>query len=173
LTKAIWAKADEIAKPRIYPRGKSSSPFGYRLANDRNFQAATALTGMSETKVHAKPAILVVEDEELLRLNATDLLEDNGYTVIEAANAEDALRTLERRPDVRLLFTDIQMPGRIDGIELARLVHERWPHILLVMTSGQEQPSQTEIPDEGRFIAKPYRAGELLGQVNKMLTRSS
>src|SRR5271163_1441568 len=82
-----------------------------------------------------KPAILVVEDEELLRLNAADLLEDNGYAVIEAANAEDALRTLERRPDVRLLFTDIQMPGRIDGIELARLVHERWPHILLVMTS--------------------------------------
>ena len=128
---------------------------------------------MFESEVHAKSAILVVDDEELLRLNAADLLEDNGYAVIEAANAEDALRRLERRPDVRLLFTDIQMPGRIDGIELARLVHERWPHILLVMTSGQEQPSRAEIPDEGRFIAKPYRAGELLGQVNKMLTRSS
>jgi CheY-like chemotaxis protein len=143
------------------------------LGQHRNFQAASALTDMSESDVHAKPAILVVEDEELLRLNAADLLEDNGYAVIEAANAEDALRTLERRPDVRLLFTDIQMPGRIDGIELARLVHERWPHILLVMTSGQKQPSRTEIPDEGRFIAKPYRAGELLGQVNKMLTSSS
>ena len=66
---------------------------------------------MSESEVHAKPAILVVDDEELLRLNAADLLEDNGYAVIEAANAEDALRTLERRPDVRLLFTDIQMPA--------------------------------------------------------------
>jgi CheY-like chemotaxis protein len=128
---------------------------------------------MSESEVHAKPTILVVEDEELLRPNAADFLEDNGYAVIEAANAEDALRTLERRADVRLLFTDIQMPGRIDGIELARLVHERWPHILLVMTSGREQPSRAGIPDEGCFIAKPYRAGELLGQVNKMLTRSS
>jgi CheY-like chemotaxis protein len=128
---------------------------------------------MSRSEAHPKPAILIVDDEELLRLNAADLLEENGYSVVEAANAEDALRTLERRPDVRLLFTDIQMPGPIDGIELARLVHERWPHILLVMTSGQIQPSQAEIPDEGRFIAKPYRAGELLGQVNKMLTGSS
>jgi CheY-like chemotaxis protein len=128
---------------------------------------------MSLGEAHAKPAILVVDDEELLRLNAADLLEENGYSVVEAANAEDALRTLERRPDVRLLFTDIQMPGPIDGIELARQVHERWPHILLVMTSGQKQPSRAEIPDEGRFIAKPYRAGELLGQVNKMLTKSS
>ena len=128
---------------------------------------------MSRSEAHAKPAILVVDDEELLRLNAADLLEENGYSVVEAANAEDALRMLERRPDVRLLFTDIQMPGRIDGIELARLVHERWPHILLVMTSAQQQPSQADIPDEGRFIAKPYRARELLGQVNKMLTRGS
>ena len=166
LTKPIWARADEIPKA-------SSSPFGYGLANDRNFPAAPALTDMSESEVRAKPSIFVVDDEELLRLNAADLLEDNGYTVIEAANAEDALRTLERRPDVRLLFTDIQMPGPIDGMELARLVHERWPHILLVMTSGRSQPSRSEIPDDGRFIAKPYRAGELLGQVNKMLTKSS
>ena len=124
------------------------------------------------SEAHAKPAILVVDDEELLRLNAADLLEESGYAVIEAASAEDALRTLEIRPDVRLLFTDIQMPGAIDGLELARLVHERWPHIRLVMTSGQKQPSRAEIPDKGRFIAKPYRAGELLGQVNSMLTRS-
>jgi CheY-like chemotaxis protein len=128
---------------------------------------------MTHGNAGSKPAILVVDDEEILHLHAADLLEENGYDVVEAPNAEAALKTLENRPDVRLLFTDIQMPGRIDGMELARLVHERWPHILLVMTSGRQQPSQAEIPDHGRFIAKPYRAQELLGQVNELLPRSS
>ena len=119
-----------------------------------------------------KPAILVVDDEELLRLHAADLLEENGYAVIEAENAEAALKALDRRPDVRLLFTDINMPGRIDGVELARLVHERWPHILLVITSGRERLAQSEIPDDGRFLPKPYRAKELLGHVNEVLPSS-
>jgi CheY-like chemotaxis protein len=128
---------------------------------------------MSESNATSKPAILVVDDEDLLRLHAADLLAENGYAVVEAPNAEAALKTLETHPDVRLLFTDIQMPGAIDGLELARLVHQRWPHILLVMTSGRQRPSNAEIPDHGRFIAKPYRARELLGQVNEMLPKSS
>jgi CheY-like chemotaxis protein len=128
---------------------------------------------MTDSNARSKPAILVVDDEEILRLHAADLLEENGYAVVEAPNAEAALKALEHRPDVRLLFTDIQMPGAIDGLELARLVHQRWPNILLVVTSGRQRPRQAEIPDDGRFIAKPYRAPELLGQVNKMLPRSS
>jgi CheY-like chemotaxis protein len=127
---------------------------------------------MTDSNAHSKPAILVVDDEALLRFHAADLLEENGYAVVEAPNAEAALKTLENRPDVRLLFTDIQMPGAIDGMELARLVHQRWPNILLVMTSGRERSSKAEIPDDGRFLAKPYRARELLGQVNEMLPRS-
>jgi len=133
------------------------------------FRAAQAFKAMCQSNAHAKPAILVVDDEELLRLHAADLLEENGYSVVEAANAQAALKALETRPEVRLLFTGIQMPGPIDGMELARLVHERWPHILLVITSGRERPNQTEIPDDGRFIVKPYRAAELLEQVNEML----
>jgi CheY-like chemotaxis protein len=128
---------------------------------------------MTDSDAHSKPAILVVDDEAILRFHAADLLEENGYAVVEAPDAEAALKTLEQRPDVQLLFTDIQMPGPIDGMELARLVHERWPHILLVITSGRQQPSKAEIPDDGRFIAKPYRARELLGQVNEMLPRAS
>jgi two-component system, response regulator PdtaR len=75
----------------------------------------------------AKPVILVVEDNELLRLHAAGLLEENGFGVVEAANADAALKLLETRDDVRLLFTDIQMPGSCDGMDLARKVHARWP----------------------------------------------
>ena len=128
---------------------------------------------MTNPEADPKPAILVVDDEALLRFHAAELLAENGYAVVEAPNAEAALKMLKSRPDVRLLFTDIQMPGPIDGMELARLVHERWPHILLVVTSGLQRPSDEEIPDHGRFIAKPYRARELLGQVDEMLPRSS
>src|SRR5277367_1946469 len=116
----------------------------------------------------AKPLILVVEDEPLLRFNATDALEEAGFSVTEANNAETALEVLEARRDVRMLFTDVHMPGSFDGMELARQVHRRWPHILLMITSGRERPS-AEIPDNGRFIAKPYRHKELVGRVNELL----
>ena len=127
---------------------------------------------MTHAGNHVKPAILVVDDEKSLRLNAADMLEDNGYAVLEAASAEDALKTLESRPDVRLLFTDIHMPGPLDGIQLARLVHECWPHIPTVMTSGRQRPSRAEIPDDSRFMPKPYRARDLLGHVAEMVPRS-
>jgi two-component system, response regulator PdtaR len=111
----------------------------------------------------------VAEDETLLRALAVDILEDTGFRVIEAGNAIAALSVLETRPDVCLLFTDIGMPGLLDGLELARQVHERWPHVLLILTSGQREPRRAEIPDDGRFIVKPYRAEELVGQVHELL----
>jgi CheY-like chemotaxis protein len=120
----------------------------------------------------SKAAILVVEDETLIRLWAADLLEENGFSVLEAANADAALKVLEKRPDVKLLFTDVQMPGSLDGMQLAREVHARWPHVLLVITSGRERPTQAEIPDHGRFVAKTYKAEDLLGQVNNLLKKS-
>jgi CheY-like chemotaxis protein len=119
-----------------------------------------------------KPTILVVEDDALLRMVAADTLEENGFGVVEAANADAALKLLETRDDVRLLFTDIQMPGSCDGMGLARHVHARWPSILLVITSGQLKPTEAEIPDHGHFIGKPYQANELLGEVNDMMRRA-
>ena len=119
-----------------------------------------------------QPLILVVEDDELLRLHAADLLEAHGFAVVKAENADEALKVLEQRNDVRLLFTDIQMPGALDGMGLARQVHARWPHVLLVITSGQTAPTRAEIPDDGRFVAKPYRASELLGQVDNLMHKT-
>jgi two-component system, response regulator PdtaR len=120
----------------------------------------------------AKPTILVVEDEALLRMIAADTLEENGFDVVEAANADAALKVLETRDDVRLLFTDIRMPGSCDGMELARKVHARWPHILLVITSGHIRLAQAEIPDHGHFIGKPYKADALIGEVNDMMRKA-
>jgi len=116
-----------------------------------------------------KPTALIVDDETLLRLHAADLLEDEGFSVLEAATAEEALELLAASPDVKLLFTDIEMPGQLNGLDLARRVHERWPHILLIVTSGRLRPDRGEIPEPGRFVAKPYRDEELLGQVNDLL----
>jgi CheY-like chemotaxis protein len=117
------------------------------------------------------PTILIADDDELLRLNASELLEANGYTVLQADNADEALKVMENRKDVRLLFTDIQMPPGCDGLELARQVHKRWPKVLLVITSGQVKPAPAEIADDGRFLRKPYRAKDLLGQIAELIKK--
>jgi two-component system, response regulator PdtaR len=126
---------------------------------------------MSVSQANALPVALVVDDEALLRMYASDLLEEEGFAVMAAADADAALKILEARPDVRLLFTDIQMPGGCDGMDLARQVHARWPNVLLVITSGNEKPSPAEIPDDGRFIAKPYKAEELFMQVEDLMQK--
>jgi two-component system, response regulator PdtaR len=126
---------------------------------------------MDQDGGNRKSAILVVEDEPLIRLWVADVLEENGFSVMAAENADAALRVLECRPDVKLVFTDVQMPGSVNGLELAREVHVRWPHVLLVLTSGRERPMRAEIPDGGRFVTKPYSAEELLGHVNDLMRK--
>ena len=123
---------------------------------------------MTQTPSADHPTILVTEDDELLRLYTSQLLEESGYTVVEADSAEEALKVMEARKDVRLLFTDIQMPPGCNGLELARQVHKRWPKVLLVITSGQVKPPKAEIADDGHFIGKPYQAKELLGEIDGM-----
>jgi CheY-like chemotaxis protein len=114
--------------------------------------------------------VLVVEDDTILRMNALDMFEDAGLAVLEAANADDALRLLELHgPEVAALFTDVNMPGSMDGLELAKAVFERWPHILPVVTSGREPLRDADIPDGGRFVAKPYRLAEVVDTVRQSL----
>ena len=117
------------------------------------------------------PVVVVVDDEAVLRLHAADLLESAGYRVVEAADATTALTILEERQDVRLLFTDVQMPGPIDGMDLAREVHQRWPDVMLVVTSGDLDLHDSDIPDHGCFMSKPYRSGDLLGTVSRLIAR--
>ena len=111
----------------------------------------------------ANPIVLVVEDEWLLRLVAVELVEDAGFQALSAASADEALSILETRGDVWLLFTDVQMPGSMDGLSLAHAVRDRWPPVELIVTSGQRHIRAEDLPDRGRFIAKPYDR-EMLSQ---------
>lgn len=109
--------------------------------------------------------VLVVDDEPLIRLYAADILADAGYEVIEAADAREALAALDAHPEITVLFTDINMPGPYDGLELARKVHAVRPDVQLIITSGKERPSLTEIPREGAFVPKPYRPAMITGLI--------
>ena len=102
------------------------------------------------------PVILIVEDEALVRLSAVGMLEDAGFRTIEAANGDQALELLAADSDVQLLFTDVNMPGIIDGLVLARQVHDRWPHIGIMVASAKKEPQLGELPVGSRFERKPY-----------------
>jgi len=113
--------------------------------------------------------VLVVEDEMLLRMRAVDMVEDAGYIPVEAADADQAVAILESRSDIALMFTDIQMPGSMDGLGLAHSVHERWPPIKIIMVSGQLKLANTDIPTDSRFFEKPFEAGEMIAEMQSMI----
>jgi CheY-like chemotaxis protein len=102
------------------------------------------------------PAVLIVEDEPLIRIGAVKIIEDAGFEVIEAASADEAIRILECRSDIRVVFTDIHMPGSMDGLKLAHAVRNRWPPIKIIVTSGRDLITEQDLPQGGRFFAKPY-----------------
>jgi CheY-like chemotaxis protein len=102
------------------------------------------------------PAILIVDDEPLVRLSAALVFGEAGLDVIEAASADEAMRILECCSDIRVVFTDIQMPGSMDGLKLAHAVRNRWPPTKIIVTSGRELATERDLPEGGRFFAKPY-----------------
>ena len=115
------------------------------------------------------PIVLVVEDEMLLRMRAVDMVEDAGYTAVQAVDADEAFAILESRSDVALLFTDIQMPGSMDGLQLAHAVHERWPPIKIILVSGQLKLSSSDIPRDSRFFGKPLESDEMVAEMQDMI----
>ena len=122
--------------------------------------------GQTET---GRPVVLLVEDEPLVRMFGADVLEEAGYEVVEAADGDEALQVLEARSDIHVLFTDVNMPGSLDGLDLARLVHERRPGIKLLIASGQVRLNDNEIPDSGRFLPKPYNPDDILREVRNLI----
>ncbi len=102
------------------------------------------------------PVVLVVEDEALVRLAAVGMLEEAGFPMIEAVNADQALALLAADSDVQLLFTDVNMPGTINGLALARQVHDRWPHIGIMVASANRVTQPEDMPAGSRFEQKPY-----------------
>ena len=113
--------------------------------------------------------VLVVEDEMLLRMRAVDMVEDAGFTPVEAVDADEAVAILESRSDIALLFTDIQMPGSMDGLKLAHTVHKRWPPIKIILVSGQLKLANIDIPANSRFFGKPLEAKEMIAEMQDMI----
>jgi CheY-like chemotaxis protein len=112
---------------------------------------------ISEAK---RAVILIVEDELLIRMNAVEMIEE-AYEVVEAASADEAIAILEGRLDITVVFTDIQMPGSMDGLKLAAAVRDRWPPIKIVATSGRVKLGPGDLPEGGRFLPKPYSPAEI------------
>ena len=111
---------------------------------------------MRQAHLHRDIAVLVVEDEAFLRFDAVDIVQEAGFLAYEAANASEAIAKLEAHPDIGILFTDVDMPGSMNGLHLAHYVHERWPPVRIVVTSGHHLLQSRDLPDDGRFFAKPY-----------------
>src|SRR6185312_9404741 len=113
--------------------------------------------------------VLVVEDEMVLRMRAVDIVEDAGFTAVEAVNADEALSILESRSDISLLFSDIQMPGSMDGLKLAHAVHDRWPSIKIILVSGQVKVSDDDKPTDSRFFGKPIESKQMIAELQGMV----
>ena len=121
--------------------------------------------GLVESK---RSVVLIVEDEFLLRMDAADMIAAAGFEVVEAANANEAIEILESRRDIGVVFTDIQLPGSMDGWKLARAVRGRWPPIKIVATSGHVGVVETDLPEGGRFLPKPYSPIQVTGVLREL-----
>ena len=111
------------------------------------------------------PSVILIVEDVLIRLTAADMIRDAGFDVVEAADADQAISILEKRNDIATVFTDIQMPGSMDGLKLARAVRGRWPPIKIVATSGNVSIGSDDLPDGGRFLPKPYTQAQIVAAV--------
>ena len=111
--------------------------------------------------------VLVVEDDDLVRMYAVEMLEDAGFAVVEARQADEAWFILHERSDIGAIFTDVDMPGTMCGFTLAERVYAVWPDIRLVLTSGRHRFADQEVPDHGRFVPKPYKASQIVEALEK------
>jgi CheY-like chemotaxis protein len=114
-----------------------------------------------------KAVVLVVDDEPLLRMAAIDLVEEAGFEAIQASSADEAILLLESRMDIRVIFTDIEMPGTMNGLLLAAAVRRRWPPIKIIIVSGRQSPAEADMPEGSVFFAKPYPHHELRSRMEE------
>lgn len=118
-----------------------------------------------------REAVLVVEDESLIRMCIATELADAGFEVFEARDADAAIAILETNLNIRLVFTDIDMPGSMDGLMLAAAVRNRWPPVKIIVTSGHVAMNDADMPDGQRFFAKPYDGSLVAGAIREMIAR--
>lgn len=125
---------------------------------------------MSESRNPGKAIILVVDDEPILRMVGIDMAEEAGFEAIEAANADDAILVLESRQDIRLIFTDIDMPdGSMNGLKLAAAVRRRWPPVEIIVVSGHYQARHEDLPVGALFFSKPYQNSTIIDAMKRLV----
>lgn len=122
---------------------------------------------------NGKPVVLVVEDSTIIRMGAVDLVLTAGYEVLEAGDADEAIRILESRSDIDLVFTGVQMPGSMDGIKLSHYIRNRWPPVKLIVASGQAILEESSLPEGSRFFPKPYSDHAIADAMARMLSIDS
>lgn len=123
---------------------------------------------MGHIAYQARPVVLVVEDEPIQRMDAMDIVEAAGFDAVEAASADEAIRILESRPDIRIVFTDIDMPNGLEGLKLAAAIRDRWPPIEIIITSGRTWPRPEDMPSRGVFFPKPYQRQAIAEMMRQM-----
>ena len=122
-----------------------------------------------QPKAGTRPVVLIVEDEILVRMDAVEVIEAGGFEVIEASNADEAIAILEQCNDIGVIFTDIDMPGSMDGLKLAHFVKDRWPPIKIITTSGHAKINANDLPEGVRFVPKPYNPTEIADTVHQLI----
>jgi CheY-like chemotaxis protein len=127
---------------------------------------------MGRTGSDKRPVVLVVEDETLIRMNAVEMVHDAGFEAIAASDADEAIQILESRNDIRAIFTDVQMPGSMDGMRLARVVRNRWPPVALIVTSGKMGGLERDLPTGGHFLPKPYQPAQVEAALRQLVAGS-
>lgn len=120
-----------------------------------------------------RKVVLVVEDEPLLRMMAVDLVEEAGFEAVEAAGADEAVAILEARTDITIVFTDVDMPGSMDGLKLAAAIRDRWPPIEIIITSGHVRVEDDAIPAHTKFFPKPYNSRAIVAMLHEMASHST
>lgn len=116
-----------------------------------------------------KTTVLVVEDEALIRLDIACALEDAGFDVIEAGNVAEAVAVLSEHREIRAVFTDVDMPGAMDGLKLAAVISAQWPQTKIIITSGHRHVTPSDIPATSRFVSKPYHPSVIVRSLSEML----
>ncbi len=149
----------KICPRRPRPDDQLMQPLGH--ANVRPEQSGKFMT--------RKAVILIVEDSAIIRMGAVDLVSSAGYQALEASNAEEAIRLLEARSDIDLVFTDVGMPGTMDGIKLAHYIRNRWPPVKLIVASGRTIIEESQLPEGSRFFPKPYSERTIVEEMRRMV----
>jgi CheY-like chemotaxis protein len=147
-------------------RPEKSFPTTGTILADTACRGNKGLGRMNETAAK-RSVVLVVEDDFLIRTCAVEMIEAE-FDVVEAANADEAIEILEARLDIAVVFTDIQMPGSMDGLKLAAAIRGRWPPIKIVTTSGIVGVRKVDLPEGGRFLPKPYSSAEIIGTLREL-----